>query len=217
VRAFLAAVPPRPARNKIEEVRDPLRELATDARWVHPSLWHLTLKFLGEVEDELVPAVADLAGEVAQRFDAFEVVMSGLSLFPNRERPRVLVVGITQGAEPLTALAKALDDGLDGLGFEPETRPYNAHLTIARFREARQVGELSQHLGETAEIVRFWVDEISLMKSVLRPRGPDYTQIEALPLIPREKTEEELAAEAAADAGASEADAAESTGDGDES
>ncbi|MBI5832963.1 MAG: RNA 2',3'-cyclic phosphodiesterase [Armatimonadetes bacterium] len=209
MRAFLAIVPPRVVRDAVELVRDPLRDAAPGGRWVHPSLWHLTLKFLGDVEDELVPAVADLASEVAQRFEAFRLGLGGLGVYPNMERPRTLWVGSTQGAEQFEALAAALDGGLDGLGFQPEDEIIRAHLTVARFRDNHEFGELAGHIGPGAEIASFAVKELVLMRSVLRPRGPDYSVVEKLPLVIPEgfevPDEEDLAADsAAAEPGAAE-------------
>ena len=189
MRAFLAVVPPREARDKVEAVRDPLRELAPGGRWVHPSLWHLTLKFLGEVEDELVPAIADLVSEVAAGYEAFDVSLSGTGLFPNPDRPRVLWVGIQDGADTLARLAQAIDAGLDGLGFEPDEEGFQPHMTLSRFRESHEAGELAGNVGPSEEIARFEVDSVVLMKSVLRPRGPDYSVVERLSLIPRPKPE----------------------------
>ena len=183
MRAFLAIVPPRVVRDAVELVRDPLREAAPGGRWVHPSLWHLTLKFLGDVEDELVPAVADLASEVAKRFEAFRIGLGGLGVYPNLERPRTLWVGSTQGAEQFEALASALDGGLDGLGFQPEDEAIHPHLTIARFRDNYEFGELAGHIGPGDEIASFAVKELVLMRSVLRPRGPDYSVVDKLPLV----------------------------------
>ncbi|MBI2300877.1 MAG: RNA 2',3'-cyclic phosphodiesterase [Armatimonadetes bacterium] len=189
MRAFLAVVPPRPVREAVEAIREPLKELTPQGRWVHPSLWHVTLKFLGEVEDDLVPAVIDLAGELAGRHDAFDVSLQDLGMFPHPDRARAFWVGIKDGKEQLRAIARSLDEGLDGLGFEPENKAFQAHLTIARFREPREAGPLLPHVGPTEEIGRFVVDSIVLMRSVLRPRGPDYSVIDKLDLIPRPEPE----------------------------
>jgi len=191
VRSFLAVVPPREARDKVEAVRDPLRDLAPGARWVHPSLWHLTLKFLGEVEDELIPAVADLVGMVTAEVESFEIVLGGFGLFPNADRPRTFWIGIMEGAEPLLDLAHRIDLGLDGLGFEPEETELQAHMTLARLKDWRDADPLREHLGEPIEVCRFEVGSVKLMKSVLRPRGPDYTVIEKLRLISTNEEEEE--------------------------
>lgn len=182
MRAFLAVVPPRAVRDAIEAVRDPLREYAPGGRWSHPSLWHLTVKFLGEVEDELVPAVAALATDLAKEIEGFRLGLGGFGVFPNLERPRSLWVGSTQGGDAFEALAASLDGGLDAFGFEPEEEPIKAHLTIARFRDNYEFGELAAHLGPGEEIANFAVKEVLLMRSVLRPRGPDYSIIETLPL-----------------------------------
>lgn len=190
MRSFLAVVPPREARDLVEAVRDPLRELAPSARWVHPSLWHLTLKFLGDVEDELIPAVADLVGTVTAGIEAFEVVLGGFGMFPNADRPRSFWVGMMKGADELIELAHQIDMGLDGLGFEAEETDLQAHMTLARLKDWRDGEPLRPHLGEPVEICRFEVRSVKLMKSVLRPRGPDYTVIEKLKLISAEEDEE---------------------------
>lgn len=214
-------VPPRPVREAVEAVRETLKDAAPGAKWVHPSLWHLTLKFLGEVEDELVPAVMDLAAEVASRRMAFEVSLKHTGVFPNKDRPRVLWVGLDAGRDQLAELALELDEGLDGLGFEAESRKHEPHLTIARFREPRQMGEMGPMLGETEEIGRFVVDEVVLMRSVLRPRGPDYTVVEKLPLEPNpdlqpDEDEDETSAEEATDTeGTADDESGEAGTDGD--
>ena len=191
MRSFLAVVPPRESRDKVEAVRDPFRELAPNARWVHPSLWHLTLKFLGEVEDELIPAVADLVGMVTAGIESFEIVLGGFGMFPNAERPRSFWIGIMEGADQLMELAQQIDLGLDGLGFEPEETELQAHMTLARLKDWRDGEPLREHLGEPVEVCRFEVGSVKLMKSVLRPRGPDYTVIEKLKLISTNEEEDE--------------------------
>ncbi len=183
-------------------MRDPLRDAAPNGRWVHPSLWHLTLKFLGDVEDDLVPAIADLVGEVASRYEAFDVALGGTGMFPNPDRPRVLWIGLQEGAEILADLAQAIDEGLDGLGFEPDEQGFEPHMTLARFREAHEAGEVAGLVGPGEEVARFEVDSVVLLKSVLRPRGPDYTVIEKLPLVPRPKPPEEEAEATEGDAAA---------------
>lgn len=191
MRSFLAVVPPREARDKVEAVREPMRELAPGARWVHPSLWHVTLKFLGEVEDELIPAVADLVGMVTAEVESFEIVLGGFGMFPNADRPRTFWIGIMEGAEPLMELANKIDLGLDGLGFEPEETDLQAHMTLARLKDWRDGEPLRELCGDPIEVCRFEVGSVKLMKSVLRPRGPDYTVIEKLKLISTSEEEEE--------------------------
>lgn len=213
MRAFLAIVPPRAVREAIEKVRDPLRDLAPGGRWVHPSLWHLTLKFLGEVEDDLVPAVSDLVGAAVADIDAFDMALGGTGLFPSPDRPRVLWVGCTQGAEPFTQIAELVDEALDGLGFEPEDKLAKPHMTIARFRSPHEAGELPAHIGPGEAIDSFVVEEVVLMKSVLRPRGPDYTVVDKLPLKPRPQPEEPEQPEQPADSAGSEQPDGEPTAD----
>jgi RNA 2',3'-cyclic 3'-phosphodiesterase len=153
--------------------------------WVAPANLHLTLRFLGEVAPALA---AQLAGRLAAPFDqpAFDVHVSGVGVFPPVGAPRVIWLGIVDGASALVALHREVEARLDGLGFERADRPFRAHLTVGRVKSPpgpRLAGALARAAG--AEAGRSAVDRVTLFESVLSPRGPAYSVLAAGPLAPR--------------------------------
>jgi RNA 2',3'-cyclic 3'-phosphodiesterase len=105
---------------------------ARGIRWVIADRLHVTLRFLGAAPRAAVPDVAAAVREGTLGMSAFRVTIAGAGAFPSIERPRVLWLGLTQGADELTALAAALDPPLARVGWAPPARPVRAHLTVAR-------------------------------------------------------------------------------------
>lgn len=101
--------------------------LPPQARPTHVADLHLTLHFLGQVEDERLESLLTLGRQ--QRFESFELVLDRIGHWP---RPRVLWVGPGEMPEPLARLHAALGEGLMQLGFELDPRPFAPHVTLAR-------------------------------------------------------------------------------------
>jgi RNA 2',3'-cyclic 3'-phosphodiesterase len=175
VRLFVAVDVPDELKERIEsQIVDVLRPALSGARWTRPEGRHLTLKFLGNVDDERVDAIAAVVDAVAARHAPFEAAFSEVGGFPNLRRPRVLWIGIGQGAEPMAALASDLERSLEPLGFEPEGRPFRGHFTLARFPKPSAVGTLGPLAipDEPFEVVR-----VTLFRSQLHPKGARYTAL----------------------------------------
>ncbi len=180
-RAFISAdLPPIPS---IESLIRELRDASRGLKLVSADHIHVTLKFLGDTEDGLVPEIVSAMREASAGIAPFALAVRHTGGFPDLSRPRVLWLGL-EGAEPLARLARALDEHLRALGFGPETRPWSAHLTVARVRDPRSLGRaqeiLRSHAADTFAEAR--VEEIRLKKSVLRPQGPEYTTVESVRL-----------------------------------
>lgn len=101
-------------------------------RWVLPDGLHLTLKFLGSTEPGRLPAVREAIAATALEAHPVTLGLRGVGAFPSAGRPRVLWIGLVRGQEALAAMAAGLDARLAPLGWPPETRPFRAHLTLAR-------------------------------------------------------------------------------------
>jgi RNA 2',3'-cyclic 3'-phosphodiesterase len=146
-------------------------------RWVSESNMHLTLKFLGEVKDSLVPDIGKRLQSVARHHHAFTAGLRGAGAFPNLKRPNVLWVGFEK-SEPLKALANDIESALAEMGFDRENRPFSPHLTIARIRDQRGIDPVVKELYTYKDTFfgTISVDEILLMKSVLKPSGAEYTK-----------------------------------------
>lgn len=171
-----------------EDVRESLRPVLEAARrrggegvgFTRLEQLHFTLAFLGETErSEDACAAAAAVGELP----AFELAIAGSGAFPSPSRPRVLWLGVTEGAAALCAVAEKLMAGLRERDFRLEERPFRPHLTLGRVRvrgdrEARRALETIP----PGELVRFPAREIVLMQSILGPHGAKHTVLRSFPL-----------------------------------
>ena len=180
MRLFVAVDVPEALKHAIEsDVVGGLRDVVAGARWTRPEGRHLTLKFLGNVDDERFEEIALAIRSVGGRHPAFSAAFSELGGFPSIRRPRVLWVGIGEGGEPMASLAVDLESALEPLGFEPEGRPFHGHFTLARFPRPRIIESLPTVAIPDA---RFEVDEFVLFRSQLHPKGARYTPLERFTL-----------------------------------
>jgi 2'-5' RNA ligase len=179
IRAFVAVSIPSTILERIEETSSRLRELGLGARFSKIQSIHLTLKFLGEIEEGLVGRIGQALEESVRSTALFSLDVRGVGVFPNCRRPRVIWVGIEKEPE-LVKLQQRVEKGLQGLGFESEKRPFRPHLTLARLKSSRNVAELRQFLaleGEGLRLGTFEVNSIHLYQSILRPSGAEYRRL----------------------------------------
>ena len=153
-------------------------------RWVRPEGIHLTLKFLGDVPVNSIGEVEQALTQACAGFSAFSFSVEGLGCFPNPRRPRVVWVGVREESGALKRLQKAVEDGMEKLGFAPEGRRFHAHLTLGRTQRRASSGDvrrLGQLVTETdiGLLGQMEVRAVSLIKSDLRPTGAVYTQLAA--------------------------------------
>jgi len=145
--------------------------------WVAPQNLHITLQFLGEVDASLAQTVADhLAPPIA--VDPFDVAVAGLGTFPPAGLPRVVWMGVTDGAAPLSALYRELGRRLDGLGFPRDPRPFHAHLTLGRIKApcGPRVRD-AVAAARAADAGRCRADHVTLFESRLSPSGATYAVV----------------------------------------
>lgn len=134
LRCFLAVPLAEPALGAAKRLLDGLRERVPATRWARPESLHLTVHFLGEVEEAAALRAVALIAPAAQRTRDFEVNLARLGAFPSHGIPRVLWVGADGDIAPLTSLALQCREVLGAAGFDVESRPYNAHCTLGRPR-----------------------------------------------------------------------------------
>ncbi|MFI5269612.1 MAG: RNA 2',3'-cyclic phosphodiesterase [Chloroflexota bacterium] len=183
LRAFLAVDVDRHIREQAIRVQKALQPATPGAKWVDPALCHVTLKFLGSVRTEQVPAIAAAARRAAETLPAFGLSFRGIGAFPRWRGARVLWMGVAEASAPLAGLHAAVERALAPLGFEPEDRPFSPHLTLARFKQPPPPA--LEEVARQFEHERFGtvpVRELRLMSSELRPSGPTYTVLDAFPL-----------------------------------
>lgn len=156
-------------------------------RWVRPDGIHITLKFLGSTDEEHLPGIVAAVREAASPHSGFDLMLDGLGSFGSPRSLRVIWVGIGGDTTALTTLAGNVDAALVAVGFPAESRPYRAHLTLARVREDAAPGDrdrIHRLLREQAppESAMLHVKHCSLMESALKPGGAVYTQLASFPL-----------------------------------
>jgi 2'-5' RNA ligase len=149
--------------------------------WIPADRLHLTVRFIGEVDEEKAPAVCE-ALKAPVEVAAFDLTLAGAGAFPKGGSPRVLWAGVTEGREELLAIEQEVTSRLAPLGIPEEERGYSPHLTLARVREpaglrtTRLLEGLMDHSIGTARI-----DAITLFQSKLSPKGPTYTPLLRIP------------------------------------
>jgi RNA 2',3'-cyclic 3'-phosphodiesterase len=163
------------------------RQLANrvDARWISAANLHITLWFIGEVDDgrgENVLGALDAPFEER----AFDIDIDGVGAFPPSGPPRVLWLGVASGGENLRRLHSEVAVRLRPLGFEPERRPYSAHLTIARVKEVSRAIS-SRALRDMLQTIRGNVGRsrtthVTVFRSRLSPKGSHYEPLLRIPL-----------------------------------
>ncbi len=148
-------------------------------RWIPPENMHLTLKFLGEVDEGMLDTLREAGAEAAAAAKPFRVVYGPFGAFPSLARPRVLFFQAIEGAEGLAALARALEEGAERLGIPREERPFRAHITLARIKEPLP-GAVTEKLGAVPALspaAEQTVDRFALMRSHLARSGATYEEV----------------------------------------
>jgi 2'-5' RNA ligase len=145
--------------------------------WVAPELLHLTLVFVGDVDEQAGAAVVDRLREPLPP-PPFDLGLGHAGTFPPSGRPRVLWLAVTEGTRALVDAHAAVERRLEGIEYRREARPYAPHLTLARFKEGGTLDE--RRVVERAAVAaspRGRVDHVTLYRSVLSPRGPEYAAL----------------------------------------
>ena len=173
-------------RAAVATASDELRRHAGDlpVAWVAPENFHITLKFLGGVDDGRVPPLVEALREAVQGHRPFALDIAGLGAFPSATRPRVLWAGVAGGLDPLSALAEGVEQVMASHGFSREERGFSPHVTLGRVREPRRAPALTEALEAraTRPLGRVAIEAIALMRSDLSPRGARYSALASLPL-----------------------------------
>jgi 2'-5' RNA ligase len=144
---------------------------------------HITLKFLGDTDENLTPQIEAVMRQAVLGIPAFSLRLANAGWFPHRPPIRVVWVGL-KGAEPLAQMAHVLEEGLAIIGIAKEDRPFSPHLTMARVKDPR-ASFASEKMVERYKDQEFGeqvVSSIKLKRSVLSRSGPEYTTVLEVPL-----------------------------------
>lgn len=179
VRTFIAIRLLEKTRHRLGKVGKKLLASGVDVKWVPEGNFHITLKFLGDVESDRIKEIAASVESAIEGIARFDVSMRGVGAFPRISRPSVIWVGIDSGGEELKLLAERVESALEQLGFTREDRPFSPHITIGRVKSPKGLEKLRAAIEDMCgeNVDSFTVHSVAVMKSDLRPSGPIYTAV----------------------------------------
>ncbi len=166
MRAFIAIE--IPFNSRIGELQD---SIDGRVKLVERENMHITLKFLGDVDEKLLEKIEAIIGSC--KVEPFTLNLKGVGFFPNERYVRVIWVGV-ENWEPVVKMAKCIDEKLNSLGFKKE-RDYTPHLTVARAKGPVRIKDLDKFIG--MEFGNVDVREVKIKKSTLTPSGPIYEDV----------------------------------------
>ena len=182
MRAFCALNLDVASTRRIEELARSMRAdpRTPKLRWVPPTRMHVTLKFLGEMDVGLAPALGDALAPLAHADGVTRVGFRGVGGFPTDDRARVVVLLVDDASGEIARLARAVEEVAAGFGFERESRAFTPHVTLAR---AERPVDLREGVGRTPIALEpATLTELVLYRSDLRGPASEYTALTRLPL-----------------------------------
>jgi 2'-5' RNA ligase len=183
MRSFIAIDFDRELKTKIAGLQSEIRKYAFLGRWKHIDNFHLTLKFLGEINEGKIKSINTALSEICSSIPAFKLKFSNLGYFLGQERIRVLWLGLGGDMSKLIDIKKAIDVGLKYEGFEPEKRKFTPHVTIAQDVVLHNGLESIKHLINLDELPEIIVKSVYLFKSEQKDFKRIYTPISEYCLI----------------------------------
>jgi 2'-5' RNA ligase len=177
MRLFVAINLPDALREEIHDAVAPLREDGVPARWVKASSYHVTMKFIGEVRPDDGNAMEEMLRRCVSGYRPVAVGLEEVGAFPSLRRPRVIWLGVTPTPQ-LRALKHDLEHAYARLGIERETRAFRPHVTLGRVDDDADAGDFRDFESLAREIgveAQFTASHLDLMRSRLRPDGPEYS------------------------------------------
>ena len=182
IRTFIALPTQSNAQQAIAEIQTKLKATQADVKWESQDKFHITLVFLGNVEQSKLELLSTALEKSVQQFPSFTITYESIGAFPNIHNPRVVWIGIktNQTVLDLQAIAERV---CAEFGFPKEDRVFHPHITLGRVKETRNLVRLTEAIKTiTFEPIETICSEILLMKSELHPSGSIYTILKSFPL-----------------------------------
>lgn len=181
MRLFVAIDIPKTVKQELERLQHALQQSSVlTASYPQSDVMHLTLQFIGDVDESVVPVIQERLTHIAVTHDYAH--LDGIDIFMKRQKITVIFVRVA--ARHLALLAQQINKQLHDF-VEPESKPFVGHLTLARVKAVEDRERLLDFLGTLAvEPVRFPIREFVLKQSVLSAQGPLHTDVQVYPLLP---------------------------------
>lgn len=177
MRLFVALEVPDETRRALGGIIQKLESVSRGARWMRAESIHVTLKFIGEIEETKLPAIKDSLATVKSKHP-IEIAFRNFGFFPNERRPHVFWLGIEAGPD-LAALAASISSALEPIGIPREERGFRPHLTLARFKTEKGLPKLREMVAPLAHrsFGNTIASQFHLYESMLNPGGAVHTKL----------------------------------------
>ncbi len=179
MRSFIAIAVPESVLKSCQDIMARLRKLNLQGRFAKIQSIHLTLQFLGNIEEEQIPGIAEILEQAGKGVTPFDLEVGRLGVFPHLTHPRVVWIGV-EPVDALTTLQSKIQQGLEPLGFPKENRDFHPHLTLLRLKSRRNLGPLTEYLqaeGPHQQAGVIQIEQIHLYQSILKPQGAEYRKL----------------------------------------
>lgn len=185
LRTFLAVELPHEAKQTAQHLHTMVKAKPGVVKWLKLANIHLTLRFIGPTPEEEVPRINEALGGVISNRRDFSLRIEGTGVFPKKQRPRVLWMGVQGELDPLKGIVTEMNRALEELGYPPEEREYVPHITIGRIRYPQKVTpDVSDFLNSRYQSIVFDVQKVTFFQSDLVPGGPIYSVLGVHELTP---------------------------------
>lgn len=178
IRTFIALELSDKVKKELARVTGELEKTSDNIKWVNPETIHLTLKFLGGIDEGKIEEVKIKLAELARKTGKFDVTLGTLGVFPDWKYVKVIWVGLEEGREESEKLASLVGDAMEEAGFEKEKRPFKSHLTLGRVKSSKGKEGLKKQ-AESIQVApaRTHIERITLFKSDLTEGGAVHTPL----------------------------------------
>lgn len=176
MRTFIAIDFEEEIKKKLYFLLLELDKVSQNIKWVKKEGMHLTLKFLGEIEEEKIPKIEAVLNAISKMCSPFPLRLKGTGTFPpGKKNPRVIWIGI-EGGQTLKELQAQLEEELEKLDFPREKREFHPHLTLGRVKIQSHLGGVLSQLEREKETTfgEMKVNKITFFQSILKPTGAEY-------------------------------------------
>ncbi len=179
MRAFIAVAVPESVLKSCQDIVAQFKGLNLQGRFAKTRSMHLTLHFLGNIEEEQIPGIAEILEQAGKGVTPFDLEVGRLGVFPHLTHPRVVWIGV-EPVDGLMKLQSKIQQGLEPLGFPKENRDFHPHLTLLRLKSRKNLRRLAQYIETEGPGLRVGVikaEQIHLYQSILKPQGAEYRQL----------------------------------------
>lgn len=186
LRTFVGVDLPNKVKQTAIELQTTVYAKPRVVKWIKAANIHLTLKFIGPTPEEEVPKIKGAVAEAVAGHQDISLEVRGTGVFPKKERPRVLWLGVDGEVEKLQKLVKDINVSLHRLGYPAEQSQYAPHITIGRVRYPQKVTpDVSHFLNSEYDSIGVHVQKVTFFQSDLVPGGPIYSVLGVQELAPR--------------------------------